>query len=55
MDKWNDGAWASGQDVHKITFQKSKEANQDHPSPRQLEIKCCVSVYFFKIKLKYEN
>jgi len=55
MDKWNDGAWASGQDVHKITFQKSKEANQDHPSPRQLEIKCCVSVYFFKITLKCEK
>jgi len=43
MEKWNDGAWASGQDVHKVTFQKSKDGNQENKNPTQLEIKCCVS------------
>lgn len=41
MEKWNDGAWASGQDVHKVTFLKTKETNQENQP--QLEMKCCVS------------
>ncbi len=44
MEKWNDGAWASGQDVHKVTFLKTKETNQENQNQPQLEMKCCVSL-----------
>ena len=47
MEKWNDGAWASGQDVHKVTFLKTKETNQENQNQPQLEMKCCVCLLKF--------